>query len=59
MPGADTEDEFAGISIIGVGPEAGTYLQHYFDSRGIARVSDELLQGRLEAVEGLGRFLAA
>jgi drug/metabolite transporter (DMT)-like permease len=34
-------------------------LLYYFDSRGIARVSDELLQGRLEAVEGLGRFLAA
>ena len=27
-----------GLSIIGVDPGGGSYLQHYFDSRGVARV---------------------
>ena len=27
-----------GIAIIGFDPSRGTYLQHYFDSRGVARV---------------------
>jgi Protein of unknown function (DUF1579) len=30
--------EFTGIAIIGFDPEKQTYLQHYFDSRGVARV---------------------
>lgn len=38
MPGVDTGDEFGGIAIIGLGPGPRTYLQHYFDSRGVARV---------------------
>jgi hypothetical protein len=29
-----------GIAIIGIGPATGTYLQHYFDSRGVARLYD-------------------
>ncbi len=27
-----------GIAIIGFDPDRGTYLQHYFDSRGVARL---------------------
>jgi hypothetical protein len=35
--GADVVD-FSGIAIIGFDPDRQTYLQHYFDSRGVARV---------------------
>jgi hypothetical protein len=43
-----------GIAIIGYDEEAGTLLQHYFDSRGIARVYQMGLAGgvwRLERLE--------
>jgi hypothetical protein len=36
----DHPDAPDGIAIIGVDPTRGTYLQHYFDSRGVARVYD-------------------
>ena len=29
-----------GIALIGAGPGNGDYLQHYFDSRGVARVHE-------------------
>jgi hypothetical protein len=36
----DYPDAPDGIAIIGVDPTRGAYLQHYFDSRGVARVYD-------------------
>ena len=36
----DFPDAPDGIAIIGIGPATGTYLQHYFDSRGVARLYD-------------------
>lgn len=39
MPPAGEEDiEFTGVAIIGFDSDKKDYLQHYFDSRGIARV---------------------
>jgi len=36
----DHPDAPDGIAVIGVDPDRGTLLQHYFDSRGVARVYD-------------------
>jgi Protein of unknown function (DUF1579) len=36
----DHPDAPDGIALIGIDPTKGTYLQHYFDSRGVARVYD-------------------
>ncbi|MEX0675192.1 MAG: DUF1579 family protein [Gaiellaceae bacterium] len=36
-----------GIAIIGYDEERATYLQHYFDSRGIARVYEMTLDGKV------------
>lgn len=35
-----------GIAIIGPAPEGVTYLQHYFDSRGVARIYQMSFDGR-------------
>jgi hypothetical protein len=35
----------SGISIIGAGPDPGTFTQHYYDSRGVARVYQMSLDG--------------
>jgi hypothetical protein len=35
----------SGIAIIGAGPEPGTFTQHYYDSRGVARVYQMTLDG--------------
>jgi len=49
-----------GVAIIGFDEGRDTLLQHYFDSRGVARVvRDELRPRGLEAVQELGRLLAA
>jgi hypothetical protein len=42
-----------GIAIIGFDPTKGTFLQHYFDSRGVARVYDMAFSN---GVWGLERF---
>lgn len=36
----------SGIAIIGTGTEPGTFTQHYYDSRGVARVYQMTLDGR-------------
>ena len=41
----DHPDAPDGIAVIGFDEEKGTYLQHYFDSRGIARTYEMSLQG--------------
>src|SRR6266700_243021 len=38
-----------GIAIIGFDADKATYLQHYFDSRGVARVYDDLRRQGLDA----------
>jgi hypothetical protein len=35
----------SGIAIIGAGPEPGTFTQHYYDSRGVARIYQMTLDG--------------
>jgi hypothetical protein len=42
----DHPDAPDGIAIIGAGAEPGSYLQHYFDSRGVERVYEMTLAGR-------------
>lgn len=37
----------SGISIIGAGTDPGTFAQHYYDSRGVARVYQMSLDGRV------------
>ena len=45
-----------GIAIIEFDPEQATYVQHYFDSRGVARVYEmTFAQQRLDAPEGRDR----
>lgn len=41
----DHPDAPDGIAVIGYDEEKGTYLQHYFDSRGIARIYEMSLRG--------------
>jgi hypothetical protein len=36
----------SGIAIIGAGPEPGTFIQHYYDSRGVTRSYQMALDGR-------------
>jgi hypothetical protein len=36
----------SGIAIIGPGTDSGTFTQHYYDSRGVARVYQMTLDGR-------------
>ncbi len=36
----------SGIAIIGAGPNQGTFTQHYYDSRGVARIYQMSLDGR-------------
>ncbi len=43
----DHPDAPDGIAIIGLDPAGTTYLQHYFDSRGVARVYEMDLAGAL------------
>jgi hypothetical protein len=38
FPGAGEDIEFGGIAIVGLDTGTEGYLQHYFDSRGVARV---------------------
>jgi hypothetical protein len=35
----------SGIAIIGAGPEPGTFIQHYYDSRGVTRTYQMTLDG--------------
>ena len=44
-----------GLAIIGFSEERGTYLQHYFDSRGIARVYQMSLEDEVAAILQLMR----
>ncbi len=43
---ADDPAAPSGIAIIGAGGEPGTFSQHYYDSRGVARVYGMSLDGR-------------
>ncbi len=42
-----------GIAIIGPNPEGDGYLQHYFDTRGVARVYEMEFDGRVWKLERL------
>jgi hypothetical protein len=37
----------SGIAIIGISPEPGSFTQHYYDSRGVARVYQMTLDGQV------------
>jgi hypothetical protein len=47
----DLPDAPDGLAIIGFDPTKGTYLQHYFDSRGVARVYDMDFSGGIWSLQ--------
>ena len=49
----DQPDAPDGIAVIGWDDERGTLLQHYFDSRGVARVYEMTVVGRVWTLQRL------
>jgi hypothetical protein len=47
----DHPDAPDGIAVIGADPDSGALRQHYFDSRGVARIYEMTFSGRLWTLE--------